>query len=336
MQNNQSSWLSAHLFYNEPWEQFLLKAVEPFLQTALKTGIVETYFFIRYWERGPHIRLRLKGETSAIEQVLKPNLLEHFESYIEEHPSVRVDPEYPPAYPKTLYWLPNNTVKFFPYEPELNRYGGNTGMDLAEQQFRLSSDVVFYYIQLQANHSEYAEQLGIAIRLHVAFAYSLGMDRRTMAAFFNMIFENWLPRAIEVPINQENRDFILQKMNETVGLFDESFAQQKETLVAFHEELLKDLSEGHEFEDKIFSRWIAENRQLSLSLTKAVEAGMVQERTESYILSEELEKQCTPNEILLWNIWADYVHMTNNRLGIFNHDEAYLAYLIKQSLDTID
>lgn len=335
MQNNPSSWLSAHLYYNEPWEQFLLKAVEPFLQTALKTGIVETYFFIRYWERGPHIRLRLKGETSAIEQVLKPNLLEHFESYIEEHPSVRVDPEYPPAYPKALYWLPNNTVQLSSYEPELDRYGGQTGVELAEQQFRLSSDVVFYYIQLQANHSEYAEQLGIAIRLHVAFAHSLGMDLVTMSAFFNMIFENWLPRAIEVPVNEENRDFILQKMNETVGLFEDSFEQQKETLIAFHEELLNDLSTDFEFEDKIFNRWIDENQALSLNLTREVEAGSIKGRTESYILSEALEKQCTPNEILLWNIWADYVHMTNNRLGIFNHDEAYLAYLIKQSLDGI-
>ncbi|MGB5931124.1 MAG: lantibiotic dehydratase C-terminal domain-containing protein, partial [Cyclobacteriaceae bacterium] len=34
-----------------------------------------------------------------------------------------------------------------------------------------------------------------------------------------------------------------------------------------------------------------------------------------------------------WRIYDSYVHMTNNRLGIQNRDEAYLAYLIKKCLD---
>lgn len=332
MQNNSSSWLSAHLYYNEPWETFLLQGVEPFLQTALKTGIAEHYFFVRYWERGPHIRLRIKGEATAIEEVLKPNLLEHFKGYFEANPSTRTEPEYPPEYPEALYWLPNNTIHLEDYAPELDRYGGAIGVELAEQQFRLSSDIVLYYLQQQANHSEYAEQLGVAIRLHLAFAYSLGMDRLTMAAFFNMVFENWLPRAIEVPVNAENRDFILQQMNETVGLFEDSFERQKETLTTFHDELLRDLESGFEFEAKIFNQWISENRRLGVELTQAAVANKLAPRRDTYIFDEEIQKQCSDQEILLWNIWADYVHMTNNRLGIFNHDEAYLAYLINRSV----
>jgi hypothetical protein len=332
METNKSSWLSAHLYYNEPWEDFLLQGVKPFLETALKTGIVETYFFIRYWDRGPHIRLRLKGETSAIDQVLRPNLVEHFENYFEVYPSVRTEPEYPLGYPQELHWLPNNTIQLADYDSELDRYGGQIGLGLSEQQFRLSSDIVLYYLQQQANHSEYAEQLGIAIRLHLAFAFSLGMDRRTIAEFFNMIFENWLPRAIEVPVNEENRDFILQKMNETIGLFEDSFEKQRETLTIFHNELMRDLASDFEFEADIFNQWITENRRLGLELTQAAESNQLLERSETYVLSEELQKQCSDKEILLWNIWADYVHMTNNRLGIFNHDEAYLAYLIKRSL----
>jgi len=33
-----------------------------------------------------------------------------------------------------------------------------------------------------------------------------------------------------------------------------------------------------------------------------------------------------------WSIYADYLHLTNNRLGILNRDEPFLSYLITRSL----
>ena len=42
-----SKWLSAYLYYNEPWETFLVEAVEPYVKTVMQTGIAEQYFFIR-------------------------------------------------------------------------------------------------------------------------------------------------------------------------------------------------------------------------------------------------------------------------------------------------
>ena len=116
------NFLSAHLYYNEPWETFLTEAVAPYVETVLKTGIAESYFFIRYWERGPHIRLRFKGEASVLEEVLKPNLIEHFATYFKEHPASRTEPEYPENYPKEYYWLPNNSIQFESYERELRSF----------------------------------------------------------------------------------------------------------------------------------------------------------------------------------------------------------------------
>lgn len=34
----------------------------------------------------------------------------------------------------------------------------------------------------------------------------------------------------------------------------------------------------------------------------------------------------------LWYIYESLIHMTNNRLGITNSDEAYLAYLIYKTI----
>ena len=77
------SWLSVHLFYNEPWEEFLQKAVEPYVNTAIQTGIATQYFFIRYWERGPHIRLRLKGDVEMINTILKVIQIQQIRSFFD-------------------------------------------------------------------------------------------------------------------------------------------------------------------------------------------------------------------------------------------------------------
>ena len=31
--------------------------------------------------------------------------------------------------------------------------------------------------------------------------------------------------------------------------------------------------------------------------------------------------------------YADYLHLTNNRLGVLNRDEGYLAYLMMRSME---
>ena len=37
-----------------------------------------------------------------------------------------------------------------------------------------------------------------------------------------------------------------------------------------------------------------------------------------------------------WAIYDSYVHMTNNRLGILNRDEAYLAYIMVEMVAELD
>ncbi len=326
------AWLSAHLFYNEPFEDFLTEAVHPYIETVLKTGIAESYFFIRYWEQGPHIRLRFKGEASVLEEVLKPNLIEHFQTYFNANPSERMDPEYPENFPEEFHWLPNNSIYFVEYEPEVDRFGGERGVELAEEQFQLSSETVLEYFVKNAEAENYHEVLGVAIRLHVGFANSIGMTQDRMIAFFNMIFENWLPRAFEIFDENTSDGVVVNKMKETLNRFEESFEDQKEALIPFHQELLTDLQSGESFESPSYDRWLKENRAFSLQLRKASQNNQLIQRSDFYEISDDLGKLLSEQDILRWNIWADYVHMTNNRLGIGNRDEAYLAYLIKRSL----
>jgi hypothetical protein len=92
------------------------------------------------------------------------------------------------------------------------------------------------------------------------------------------------------------------------------------------------LSNGNEFEDEQFNQWILQNREIRLALETAAKKQQLDPREHSYQLPAEVENALDVNQELLWNFYADYIHMTNNRLGILNKDEGYLGFLIMQSL----
>ena len=89
MNGSDQTWLAAFLYYAEPWEGFLIKVVQPFVRSVMEKNMAEQFFFIRYWERGPHIRLRFKGEKEPLESKVKPQLESYFRSYFKEKPSQR-------------------------------------------------------------------------------------------------------------------------------------------------------------------------------------------------------------------------------------------------------
>jgi len=244
-------WLSVHLFYNEPWEEFLQQAVEPYVNTAIQTGIVQQYFFIRYWERGPHIRLRLKAEKELVKVVLEPNIKEHFETYFSSKPSVRKEPSYPVFFPDESKWFPNNSVQKIQYQPELERYGGPVGMEVAEEHFMLSSKTVLDLIMEKGKNWSYEEGMGSAIKLYVTLAGAAEFSIEEAIAFFDMVHLAWLPHALGIYQKQMSAEAIEQQTLLTLQTFEHSFEQQKEDLIPFHQELWNGIKEENSFEDEI-------------------------------------------------------------------------------------
>lgn len=331
----KSTWLAAHLYYNEPWEEFLTKAVEPYIRTVMRTGVAEQYFFIRYWDQGPHIRLRFKGEETIINQLLRPNLYEHFNNYFESRPSERMEPEYPADIPDSLRWLPNNTIQWVPYTPEYNRYGGLTGMAITERQFQASSDVTLHHIRQRGFKWSYDDALGTAIKLHLSFAHTIGLSLAEVCDFFGMIFYNWLPRSFRLSGTIENSGEYRQKSEETLLAFRQSFSLQKEALLPFHRTLWEALEAAEEFEEEALNTWLTQMAVIRLQMETTQSHGELSPRQANYYLSDRLKAYLSPARHLLWGIYADFIHMTNNRLGILNKDEGYLGFIIMESLRAI-
>lgn len=205
----EQKWFAVYLFYPGELDEVLLGLIAPLTDVYLSDRrLVPSYFFIRYWEGGSHIRLRVKTDAEQWQVILKQ---------LEE----RADKLF------TGYDLTAAV-----YAPEIERYGDERSIYWAERHFFQSSVFVLNYICTRKNGASVLIQ-ALRMQLILLFAAQLEMSRLTeIGAFF---INGWLPR-----LYTKTDDFPAQKtfwLNE----FENSFKRTKEFILpaslAFWEEL---------------------------------------------------------------------------------------------------
>ena len=323
--------LAFYIFCTEPWEDILLNCIQPLSEQIITEKLATRYFFIRYWENGPHIRLRFFGNETQLNEQVKPLVLSAVNNYLKKHPTKREEPEWLSTAPGSdHYWFPNDSIQIIAYEPETDRYGGPAAITASEIHFQDSSNAVFSLLEPGSEWS-YDRALGAAIQLHLSFAHAAGMDLTEAQEFFTFIFSGWLPRAY-TNFGNEPADVLENRRELTLKAFKENFSAQQEFLVEYHQMLWEAFQSGEEFEEEWLNNWIDQVTQLSSLLKELQQKGKLQfspDTSHLTVFTTPFEKQ------QLWFIYSSYVHMTNNRLGILNRDEAYLGYLLRESLKTL-
>ncbi|HLP46581.1 MAG TPA: lantibiotic dehydratase C-terminal domain-containing protein [Candidatus Kapabacteria bacterium] len=334
MNNKSKTWLAAYLYHAEPWEDFLVNVMKPFVDNILEKAWAEQFFFIRFWERGPHIRLRFKGENDILQNQVKSRLETYFLNYFKEHPSLRREPEDMAKWQADQQWFPNDSVQYIEYGPEVERYGGPEAILIAEKQFETSSRDVLAVIADSASW-DYDRALGAAIQLHLGFVFALGMNLAEAGEFFSRIARHWFASAYGYIPNAPNiSPEELKKSREiTMKAFEENFSRQKATLVSYHETMWNAFTAGREFEQEWLNFWVQRMKAIADELKN------MQKQNKLLIppwFQPEPGKKTPVDCQYGWPILESYIHMTNNRLGILNRDEAYLGYLIKESLKAVE
>ncbi len=329
---NTKKWLAAYLYYAEPWEKILVDALKPFAEKVLKQGLADQYFFIRYWERGSHIRLRFKGDATVLDNKVKPLLIKHFENYFKKFPSVREEPNWPDDIPEDSKWYANNSVQFIAYEPEKERYGGKLGILIAEQQFQASSKAILEVTKESLASWDYSRALGAAIQLHLGFSYALGMDLDETRGLFQRFFDNWLSRAYYFFEKDISKEELERRKTETLTAFEKNFNEQKEALLPFFETVWQALHKGQKFEQEWLNQWVDDMEEVGNQL-KVIQKNKKLAAPEWYMQKTLDGFSLAQQE--RWAIYDSYIHMINNRLGIKNRDEAYLGYLIIESIKVL-
>jgi thiopeptide-type bacteriocin biosynthesis protein len=118
-----SEWLYAKLYTGTGTaDQLLNDVVGPLVRSSLASGAADAWFFIRYVDPDWHLRLRLHGEPGRLHAEVLPGLESAAAPLLETG---------------QLWRLQLDT-----YEREVERYGGDEGIELAEQVFSADSEAV--------------------------------------------------------------------------------------------------------------------------------------------------------------------------------------------------
>lgn len=313
-----TGWLAVNLYYSEPWEDFLVEAVKPYVQTVMKTGIAQHYAFTRYWERGPHIRLRFKGDARVLRNLLKPNLNEHFHNYYDAKPSFLVQPNYPPEFPEQYRWLPNNSIQYIPFAASMKPLGGLEFTETAQQHFQASSDIVLHLLEVCRSFWDSDEALLTAMKLHLSMMHCMGLDSKNINQFFQNYFQNWLCNSTNFNNNnsRNNPQFEISYREQLLKEFEGDYNKHQYLIIPPLERFWDKLLKGESFPDESFNQWLDFNQAANciLRLGTANQSGL----------------QGIP--FLLNNLFCEFIHQTNNRLGIHDVGEGYLMYLLMKFL----
>lgn len=148
----ENRWVSAHLFHFGDLDPLITGVVDPVTRELVADGTIRRAFFLRYWEGGQHVRLRLEVPDPARHQRVRDLVRARAEAYFARHPSPEVDPgtyrafaaamasgERRTDYDDRLH--PPGTVAFIGYRPEYEAYGGPACVAAAERHFAVSSSL---------------------------------------------------------------------------------------------------------------------------------------------------------------------------------------------------
>lgn len=147
------SWVSVHLFSQRSPDRLLAELVTPIVDGLRSSQAISEYFFIRHWQGGPHVRLRLLPADPDTAAAVCADVLRRSRRFFAAHPSTAaldqagydrmvtalsaVEPDIEP-----LPLQPNDSATCFPYRPEYHKYGVPPVLHAVERHFTQSSDLV--------------------------------------------------------------------------------------------------------------------------------------------------------------------------------------------------
>jgi thiopeptide-type bacteriocin biosynthesis protein len=178
-QPHAARWFALHLFLADAAQadRFLIEWVAPRVRRLRSEQHASAWFFLRYWEGGPHLRLRLRDLAPHLQAALLADAQASIGPYVSAKPSQR-DAYYAghffdgqPLDAATLPWWDEGSVAVMPYDPEWRRYGGAAGLLVNEQLFETTSQLA---LRLVAAISPQAGRGQLAAAHMLPFALAFG------------------------------------------------------------------------------------------------------------------------------------------------------------------
>ncbi|MCW3474785.1 lantibiotic dehydratase [Limobrevibacterium gyesilva] len=160
-----SAWLFAKLYCARAFEDDLLTGpVAELCQQALAMGAADDWFFIRYADPDPHLRLRFHGDPVRLIGELAPHICAWAGALVGEGLCTRLG--------------------FDTYEREVERFGGTAGMDAAEAIFGADSRAVIELLRLSREGLLQLDMTSLAVLSIDRLLAGLGADEAERLAWY--------------------------------------------------------------------------------------------------------------------------------------------------------
>jgi lantibiotic biosynthesis protein len=160
-----SDWLYLKLYGPETLHDDLISGpLQAIAQFALSMGVADQWFFLRYADPEPHLRIRFHGDPSRLHAELLGHLCAWARDLVAEGACSRFSVE--------------------TYERELERFGGEPGMTLAEAIFAADSVAVARLLQLGRRQPGGIDWLPVAMLTIDDLLAALGEDEPARLAWY--------------------------------------------------------------------------------------------------------------------------------------------------------
>lgn len=338
-QDTTDGWISAHLFHRGSLDDLITGAVAPLVDDLTYSGALARCFFLRYWEGGPHLRLRLLPTSPGHTDQVRGTLIQRCTRYLTDHPS----PPSPATYTAEAYqamarqWAlaerltehdprlhPDDTVEFISYQPEYTAYGQRPALTAVETHFTDSSTIA---LDLLTADTPPAQRHAAALAMLMLTLAVCEPDLARVAG-----------RLRRTPPSRRPPSRIPQSPTPDPGAggFQHSYQHTRHAL----REQARDLWTRADRTCQTplggsLAAWLHSIRTLHTQLTTAQAQGQFAPKASLSPLSRLAQAAC-PHTPVVAQVLLRCTHLLCNRLGIHPTAEAHIASLVARTLTDLD
>ncbi|MEU8889917.1 lantibiotic dehydratase C-terminal domain-containing protein [Streptomyces sp. NPDC048442] len=189
-------WVSLHAFHTSGTDALLTGAVAPLLATLEHRGLITGHFFLRYWEGGPHLRLRLRcapADATASPAAVTAQATDALVGWLAGRPAdkrpsadelARLSGQLAQA--EGLHDFDRRIrtrdgVERIPYRPEYRAYGGPEAVAAVERHFTDSSRIA---LELLTAGADLRQRAAFALTAQLLALAAWEPDRERIGALF--------------------------------------------------------------------------------------------------------------------------------------------------------
>lgn len=206
----EEPWNSVHIRCDGDLDSLMQEVILPCLSAAQERSQDYQWFFLRYWEHGPHIRLRFRTGTPAESTTIRAELADRMNDWLPRSETTyhldqsayevlhRAFSEREKTVDSEPILRPDGQIWDQDYVAETNKYGHGKSLQIFEQHFQESSTLAALMITRHPSRSEkWTTAVGVLLVSARLVKGTVPMDQ------FRAMISRWGQPAVPAKYNAE-------------------------------------------------------------------------------------------------------------------------------------